>query len=85
MSRRLNDATPAEWDAACSKVMKREPSTEAKEFIAKVRSLRASESKENPHTIYSEDYKYNTMRITTMAVVSSFTLLLGLFIGITLF
>jgi len=85
MSRRLNDATPAEWDAACTKAMKREPSTEAKEFIAKVRSLRDVDPKENPYGVYSKDYKHNAIRITTIAVVSSFTLLLGLFIGITLF
>jgi len=85
MSRRLNDATPAEWDAACAKAMKREPSTEAREFIAQVRSLRDGDANKSPYGVYSKEYKHNAIRITTIAVVSSFTLLLGLFIGITLF
>lgn len=78
MSKRLNDATPAEWDAACAKVMKGEPSTEAREFIAQVRSLRDSQPKED---LNKEDA---TMLDERFCLVSG-AILLGLFIGITLF
>jgi hypothetical protein len=78
MSRRLNDATPAEWDAACAKAMKGEPSTEAKEFIAKVRSLRDSQ----PEETFNEE---NTTMADERFCLISCGILIGLFIGITLF